>query len=72
MTVTRTELLAAAADLVGGQRPLAALLGVNERNVRYWLSGTREPSPGVMADTAAILHKHAVACLELKDSIDKL
>lgn len=71
MTHTRAALLARAAALVGGQRTLATMIAVSERNMRYWLSGNHEPNNGVMADVAAVLEKHAAACCDLRDDINR-
>lgn len=59
---TRIAALVDAAAVLGGQRALAALLGVNERSVRAWLGGGRSIGDGVLRDTQRLVGEHADRC----------
>jgi DNA-binding transcriptional regulator YdaS (Cro superfamily) len=59
-------LLADAVALLGGPPQAAQALGVNERSVRYWLSGAKTPQPGVWADLERALEDHALRCQQIK------
>lgn len=58
-----------AVQLLGGQRAVASYLGVNERHVRYLLSGERDLHDGILRDVAAALVAHADACRTLERRI---
>ena len=65
MSSNRSQLLADAAVVLGGQRALAVVLGVGERSVRAWLAGDRGINDGVLRDTEDALVRHGEKCLGL-------
>lgn len=65
--------LAAAGKLLFGSRwqsDLARALGVGDRRVREWLSGTRRIPVGVWPDIANLLHQRQAECAALASEID--
>lgn len=71
-TISRAELLARAAALVGGQRTLATMICAGESNMRYWLAGNHEPNDGVMEAVAIAIQRHAHNCITLMNQIDRI
>jgi hypothetical protein len=51
--------------------PLARAVRVDERTVRAWARGRRDPPPGVLRELAVLLAAHATTCRDLADEIAK-
>ena len=72
--MTDAELIVRAGQVLYGARwktDLAEALNVSDRTVDYWVSGKREPRPGVWQDLAALLRDNANNAASTADLIQR-
>jgi hypothetical protein len=51
--------------------PMARAVRVDERTVRSWARGRRDPPPGVLRELGVLLEAHAGMCRELIGEISR-
>jgi hypothetical protein len=68
----RRQHFIAACELLGGQRPVARILGVSDRTVRYLVAGDLTLTRGFMRDITAALRDRGTACRALAAQTDPL
>lgn len=61
-----------ACELLGGQRPVARILGVSDRTVRYLVAGDLTLTKGFMRDITHALRQREGACRALAAKTDPL